>query len=153
MVISNHFINRVMVDASEESQVSEVMRNYVKKYLDEEVTIQKTVKLEQKTYLLQLSDYAEKNKIMQEKIKLRVLSGEKVYINYDLTLSKRQMQKVIREKPIQWKLEGKTVKMGFKKLTVDGETWRWEHKRGLRKETPGNSIEKKRVINAYGKKG
>ncbi|KAK9722634.1 hypothetical protein QE152_g19581 [Popillia japonica] len=64
----------------------------------------------------------EYKKRYEEKPKKR---EQKIYINDDMTKEERGIQEKIRRKAKEERMKGKTVKIGFQKLIVEGERWRW----------------------------
>lgn len=62
---------------------------------------------------------------MKNKHKLKNLKGEKIFINEDLTIDERRKQNKIRNMAKTFMEEGKKVKLGYNKIIVDGEEWRW----------------------------
>ena len=55
----------------------------------------------------------------------KYLKGSSIYMNDDLTKTERKIQIEIKEEPKKEKNKGKMVRMGYKKLTVDGRNFEW----------------------------
>lgn len=89
------------------------------------ITINNVRKLGEKRCLIELKNEQDKKKLMQAKSKLKNLKGETIYINDDLTNREREMQKIIRQMAKKERENGKTVKIGYRKLIVNGTEWRW----------------------------
>lgn len=67
--------------------------------------------------LVELKDWEAKQKIMREKSKL----GErKIYIDHDLTKEERKVQRMIVERAREERVKGRKVKVGYRKLIIDG---------------------------------
>ena len=64
---------------------------------------------------------------MNEKRKLR---NEKIFIDDDLTKEERKIQKMLRDKGYKERIMGKKVKIGYKKMWVDGKLIEWKGKIG-----------------------
>lgn len=76
-------------------------------------------------YLIELADMEDKKIIMENKSKLRQVKDRSVFINNDLSMGEREIQKQINRKMKEEREKGKTVRRGFNKLTIEGEVWRW----------------------------
>ena len=70
--------------------------------------------------LVKLLRMEDKKSIMKKKMKLRALN-EFIYINDDLTKDEREDQRKVREIAKKERAKGKTVKIGFKKLNINGK--------------------------------
>lgn len=75
-----------------------------------------------KTVLVELTNWKQKSEIMQNKRKLK---GSKIYIEHDLTLEERRIQKEIRRIGKCEKEKGKKVKISYKKIVVEGINYEW----------------------------
>lgn len=95
------------------------------KCLEVRVNIKEVQKIGPKTCLVKLADMRDKDEVMKNKQKLRNLREEKIYIDHDLTLKERDMQKQIRMRARTEREAGKAVKVGFSKITIEGVVWRW----------------------------
>jgi hypothetical protein len=62
---------------------------------------------------------------MLNKSKLKERKGEKMYIHDDLTNEERKKQKKLREEGDR----GKRVKIGYRKIQVNGEWFIWDKRR------------------------
>lgn len=134
---NNVVITGIQLDTTGEVELKNKMFNFFKQNLKEEVKIEKAMKLGPTTCLLQLKENEEKRKIMEKKRDLRFLRNEKVYINDDMTALERKIQKEVRDKCKELREQGKNVKIGFKKLTVNGEVWKWD-RNGIMKDMEKN---------------
>lgn len=70
-----------------------------------------------------MSSQEEKTKVMQSKSKLK---GKNIFIDNDLTENESCVQKKLREVATKERQEGKTVKVGYKKLIIEGKDWLWD---------------------------
>lgn len=68
--------------------------------------------------------------MMQNKSHLKHGQGGKIFINDDLTKEERDIQRKIRQTFNEEKAKGKNVKMGFLKVIVEGEIWKWNKGEG-----------------------
>lgn len=53
------------------------------------------------------------------------MSDKRVYINHDLTVREREMQKQIRHRAQMERKDGKTVKVGIGRVTIGEDVWKW----------------------------
>ena len=120
----NIVMTGLTVDSTDPKILTETMSNFLKKHLEVKVEIRSAHRLGQKTCLIQLNNMGDKENIMNNKHKLKKLEGETVYINNDLSVSERDMQRQIRERAREERKLGKTVKIGFSKVTINGEEWK-----------------------------
>lgn len=69
-----------------------------------------------------IEDWQAKEKIMKEKSKLR---GRNIFVDHDMTKEEREVQRKMRERARRKKEEGKKVKIGYRKITVEGKVYIW----------------------------
>ena len=100
-----------------------------------DVRVTKACKLGPNTCLVQLKTRDEKEKVMKNKNKLKNLDGEKIFINEDLTVSERRKQTEIRKMAENIRRDGRLVKVGYNKIVVDGEEWRWNKNKNKLEKT------------------
>lgn len=93
---------------------------------------------DKRSVIAELYTWEAKKEVMKKKSSLKITGTpnfqEVIYIDNDMTFSERDVQRAIRGRAEEEKKLGKTVKVGFKKLIVDGKTWKWNEGRGLVKE-------------------
>lgn len=70
-----------------------------------------------------VATWEEKKEIMKNKAKLK---EERIYINNDLTIEERNIQKNLVRISKEQKELGKNVKIGYQKLIIEGKTYVWE---------------------------
>ncbi|KAJ3652879.1 hypothetical protein Zmor_018807 [Zophobas morio] len=93
----------------------------VTKFLEEKVKIKSACKIAEKVYeyVVEFENKEEKINVMKSKN----LKGSSIYINDDLTKTGRKIQIKIKEEATKERNKGKMVRMGYKKLTVDGRNF------------------------------
>ena len=69
-----------------------------------------------------VASVAEKIEVMKNKGKLK---GKWIYIDDDLTKEERETQSEIRKQAREERDKGKTVKVGYKKLIINGTLFKW----------------------------
>ncbi|KAJ3665757.1 hypothetical protein Zmor_001235 [Zophobas morio] len=104
----------------------ETVNKFIENRLEVKVEIKKASKIRKDIYLIQLENSENKQKIMENKEKLKVVQDDRVHINNDLTKKEREIQTQIRLQAKREREAGKVVKIGFNKLTIDGKTWKWD---------------------------
>lgn len=77
--------------------------------------------------IAKIKTWEEKRKIMLNKSKLRSKMGSKVFIDDDLTVKERVIQKKIRVIANAERNKGNEVKVGYKKLRINGKLWMWKN--------------------------
>lgn len=89
--------------------------------------------------IVEMEDWQTKEKIMKEKSKLR---GRNIYIDHDMTKEEREVQRKLRERAGREREEGKKVKVGYRKIIVEGKVYIWnEEEEELReKENFGKAV-------------
>lgn len=123
---NNIVITGLLIEARDADEIKNDMQILIKQQLKIDTKIKSTKKLGQKACLLELEDEKEKEKIMKSKYKLKNMGDGRIYINDDLTENERRKQKQIREIARDQKSKGKEVKIGYNKIIIDGEEWRWD---------------------------
>ncbi|KMQ89610.1 golgin subfamily a member 6-like protein 2 protein [Lasius niger] len=83
-----------------------------------------------KIVLVKLEEWEDKRKIMEKKKELY----RGIYIEDDLTWKEREVQKNLRDLASEHKKSGKSAKVGYFKLCVDGKWLRWNERRGSLRE-------------------
>lgn len=83
--------------------------------------------------IVEMEDWQSKERIMKEKSKLR---GRNIFIEHDLTREEREVQRKLREVARREREEGKMVKVGYRKLIVEGKVYKvWnEEKEEIREK-------------------
>jgi hypothetical protein len=85
--------------------------------------------------IVEMDCWESKDSIMKEKKKL---GTKKIFIDHDLTFEDREVQRRIKERAWKERTEGKWVKIGFRKLEVQGRKYVWS-------EEENKLIEKKNL--------
>ncbi|KAK9685892.1 hypothetical protein QE152_g37606 [Popillia japonica] len=99
--------------------------DFIKTNLSVDIKINSARKIEQKIILAELENLEDKARVMTNKSKLKGRTDLPVYINNDLTANERNIQREIRIKAQELKKDGKSVKIGFHKITSDDGVWKW----------------------------
>lgn len=122
---NNIVLQGLSINSNDQEVLKETMVKFMEKQLNINVGIRSSTKLGEKTYLISLTDQMEKIKVMQNKNKLRRMTEEKIFIQDDLSKKDRNIQQQIRIRAKEEKDRGNTVKIGYRKLFINGIEWKW----------------------------
>lgn len=125
----NVIVQGLTINSTDQNTLKDTMNTFVKKELDIDINVRSARKLGQKTCLLELDNIDEKYRVMQNKSKLRNIRTERIYINDDMTKTERDIQGTIRKIAKQEKIKGKKVIIGYQKLVIDEQEWKWNKDR------------------------
>ncbi|KAI4471155.1 hypothetical protein MML48_1g21465 [Holotrichia oblita] len=139
----NAIMQGLKIDARDQDHLKVMLESTIEKSLGIQIKTKAVKKLGPKTYLIELTSIEDKIKIMKNKSKLKEYTEEKVYINDDMTKEEREIQEKIRRKAKEERMKGKPVKIGFQKLVVEGEQWRWSREKE-KWNREGRELERKR---------
>jgi hypothetical protein len=81
-----------------------------------------------KMMLAKTENWEQKKNIMLNKSKSNGRKGERMYIDDDLTKEERETQKKLRELAKEERDRGKRVKIGYRKIQINGEWFRWDER-------------------------
>lgn len=122
---NNVVIQGLNTKLQNEKTVKEVVEEFIKKNLQPEINIKSAKKLSDQVCLVEFNNRMDKEKIMKVKNKLKHLKSPRVFINDDMSREEREIQGKIRKKAKEEKADGKSVKIGFQKIIINGEEWVW----------------------------
>lgn len=123
---NNVIISGLDIPTEDPLVVTETVTNFIKQNLKVNVQPKNIMKIGRKVCVMELKTAEDKREIMQNKANLKHITDPRVYINDDLTKYEREKQKFIRLKALEEKGKGKDVKVGYNKVIVDGNVWRWD---------------------------
>ncbi|XP_024876780.1 uncharacterized protein PF11_0207-like [Temnothorax curvispinosus] len=72
--------------------------------------------------IVEMEDGEGKETIMKRKSKL---FGGNIFIDHDLTKEEREVQRLLRERARKERVEGKKVKVGYRKMYIENEMYVW----------------------------
>jgi hypothetical protein len=103
----------------------------VEEWLEREIGVKVNVKEafkinKDKMMLAKIENWEQKKNIMLSKSKLKEKKGERMYIDDDLTKEERETQKKLRELAREERDRGKRVKIGYRKIQINGDWFRWD---------------------------
>jgi type II secretory pathway predicted ATPase ExeA len=81
-----------------------------------------------KMMLAKIESWEQKKNIMLNKSKLKERKGERMYIDDDLTNEERKTLKKLTEVAREERDRGKMVKIGYRKIQINGEWFIWDER-------------------------
>lgn len=121
----NIIVSGLNLEGGNIKEVNKGLEQFLKQNLKVDVGIVRMHKINPKMWMARVESFDKKIEILTNKHKLRDGTYKRVYINSDLTEQERAIQKKIRERADKEKSEGKRVKVGYQRLTMDGKRWNW----------------------------
>jgi hypothetical protein len=137
---NNVVIQGINIGAENQKEIVEELKKFTKVELGVDVEIKEVRKMGIKTCLMELANSDDKAKVMKNKNKLRS-NKEQIFINDDMSKKERIIQGKIRRRAQEEKRKGHSVKIGFLKLIINDEVWKWDEvaeEFKIFKETPKN---------------
>lgn len=122
---NNIILSGYTIQEKEQPAIKNEIIKFIQDHLNIDIEIKSVTKIGHKVAVVELMNTNDKVKILQNKAKLRNIKEERIYINEDLTTKEKEKQKHIREYARKERLEGKIVKTGYNKVTVNGTVWYW----------------------------
>lgn len=112
-------------EAGAEKEVEKMMKDKLNIEIKVKQVEIRNTRNNKKLAIVKIMDYEDKRKVMREKRKLK---GTRVYIDDDRTEQEQKIQIIIKKRAIEEKNNGNNVKIGFKKIWINGEEWKWNEK-------------------------
>lgn len=128
---NNLVISGIKIDTEDKETLKVATKNFIKEALNADVEIKDAYKIGDKRCIVEMENMKDKAEILRNKAKLR---GKDVFIDSDLTLKERKIQKQLREMAKIEKGKGAKVKVRYQKLIVDGKLMVWDEKTNILKE-------------------
>lgn len=123
--MNNVVIHGLEIDSIETRDMKKIVCNFLKQSLNVDIKPKLVNKIGEKTCVIELEGEEDKMEIMKNKTKLKNYKQMKVFINEDLTKQEREKQKQIRQMARNEIEKGNVVKLGYSKLVINGQEWRW----------------------------
>jgi hypothetical protein len=104
------------------------VEEWLERKIGVKVDVKKALKINKdKMMLAKRESWEHKKKIMLNKSKLKERKGERMYIDDDLT-NEGGKQKKLREVDREERDRGKRVKVGYRKIQINGEWFIWDER-------------------------
>lgn len=124
---NNVVVQGFKADTHNPEELKNNIAEFMEKELSIRVEIESATKMAEKTCLVRFKSYSDKKKVMMNKNKLRQKTEERFFINDDLSRKDRDIQKHIRIKAKEARELGNVTKIGYRKLFIGSEEWRWDN--------------------------
>lgn len=126
---ANNFVIRGLQGVSEKHEVENFLATELE-VVDEVAELRSFGReATMKTLVVSMATAEGKKNVM--KIKAMKLRGTKISISHDRTPKEREIQQKLRELAAGYSEKGKQVRIGYKKVTVDGSLFVWDDDKGL----------------------
>lgn len=134
---NNVVITGLTIANSNTTELKQEMEKFIQQKLEMSVPVQTAYKIGPKMCIIKLQSFEDKIQLMKNKMKLRNMRGDRIFINNDLSRKEREIDKQIRKRAEAEKNQGKTVKIGYQKLTIEGKEWKWDAEKNRLEENKG----------------
>jgi hypothetical protein len=105
------------------------MEEWLGREIGVKVNVKEAFKINKdKMMLAKIESWEQKKNILLNKSKLKEKEDERMYIDDDLTKEERETQKKLRELAREERNKGKRVKIGYRKIQINGEWFRWDER-------------------------
>jgi polysaccharide deacetylase 2 family uncharacterized protein YibQ len=112
-------------EGSSKQQSREEVEKFIKENIGE-AKVKDCYNINKDQILVQMEEWSGKEKVMKQKGKLiGNRATEKIFIDNDLTKKEREIQKKIRAIAREERRQGKDLKVGYMKITIEGVQMRW----------------------------
>lgn len=101
---------------------SKAVEDYIREKLSVEVKINEAFELTKGILLAKVQSWKEKKMIMENTQKLR---NTNVYIEHDMTVEERKIQKELRQLAKEQREKGSEAKVGYQKIIIDKKVHTW----------------------------
>lgn len=135
-VRNNIIIRGLQIDTNNRSELKKDMEKFIKEKLNLQVQIGDAIRVGPKTCKIEMENSQEKQKIMENKSKLKNLK-ERVFIDNEPTKSELEIQQRIWDEIKEKNIKGKNVRVGYQKAVIDGKEWKWDRTEEKLKENTG----------------
>jgi len=122
---NNLLVSGIEIDADDDETVKKALEKMIEEELNVRVKAKKAYKIGPSKCILEMNEWTDKVKILKEKGRLR---GKHMFIDSELTLKEREIQKKIRDVAREERKKGIRVKVRYQRLEMDGKTLEWDNK-------------------------
>lgn len=103
--------------------IAKKVESFLKQNLDVEINVEEAYEVKQGIVIAKLESWNKKKSIMEKRNKLK---GSKVYIDNDMTVKERKIQKELRDVGRHERQKGSVVKVMYQKININNEIYKWE---------------------------
>lgn len=122
--------NNIIIKGIDFQNKTEGIEQFCKERLGTEVKIEAFQNIgtnERPMIMAKVNTWEQKVSIMKNKNKLR---GTKIFVDHDMTKAESEVQKKLRERAKVEKSQGKEAHVGYQKIYINGECWKWAQEYG-----------------------
>lgn len=127
--------NNIVIQGLSVNNNTTEIKEDIEKFLYEKLGVNTKVKsayrMGPKMQIVAPESYEVKREVMKNKIKLRNIQGNKIFINNDQTKQEREIDAQIRVRARTERSKGRRVRNGYQKLFIDEEEWKWNKVKGV----------------------
>jgi hypothetical protein len=134
---NNIIVQGIEMKTQDQNAIKEKLTSFLERALQIKIDIINAKKIKEGMCLVELRNETDKGTVMKNKAKLKEIKEPRVYINDDMSKIEREIQKKIRIRAKEERAEGSRVKIGFQKLMVNEEEWKWDIERQRFEKDPG----------------
>lgn len=127
---NNVVMTGLRIDTEDKIMLKQAVEKIMEENMGMRIQVKSASKLGERTCLIELREEKDKEEVMKNKSKLKNIIGEKIYINNDETRMEREKNICIRTRAKEEQKKGNNVKIGYNKININGQTWRWNGAQG-----------------------
>ena len=135
---NNIVISGLKIESTTNQNLKQKLNEFLRDHLQVTDKINNAQKINEHMYVAELNCFDTKMKILKNKGKIDYLKENKIFINTDLTKKEIKIQSKIREIAKEERNKGNRIKIGYKKLTINGKEWKWDKNENNVKEIMSN---------------
>lgn len=128
---NNIVISGIEVKTQDRKVVKDTVQNMLKQELNIEVQIKDAYKISESKCIAEMNKWEDKLEVLQRKINLK---GKNIYIDAEMTVMERKIQKTIRDIGKEQKIRGANVKIGYQRIEINGKIMKWCQKENKLRE-------------------
>lgn len=122
---NNVVLKGLVMKTNNTDTLKEEVSKFIENRLQIDVEVSAVNKIGERMCIIEMKNDKDKTKVMQNKMKLKDLKTEKIFIQNDLTKKEREQRRQIWTRAKEERDNGKTVQIGYNRIFIDGIEWRW----------------------------
>lgn len=122
---NNLTITGIAMENSDSETLKVAVENMLKTKINVQAKVKAVYKIGPQRCIAEMENWTEKLNVLRNK---KNLKGEEIYIDSEMTAREREIQKHIRDIARNEKAQGKTAKVMFQKIEINGVMMKWDKK-------------------------
>lgn len=122
---NNMVIQGIKVNTDNQNLLKEMVEDFMENTLRVKISVRNARRINDHICLVELNNATDKEKVMKSKSKLKEMRDSKIFINDDMSKLEREIQAKVRNKAKEERSNGNRVKIGFQKVIVNDQVWKW----------------------------